>query len=291
MVLDEKRIVINTHPPKHLAIFHSRAENLGKPLDIAIVIGVEPALAIASQIRAPLGVDEAALAGGIRGQPVEFVRCLTVDVEVPSTSEIVIEGKPLPNARENEGPLAEYTGYYGPGTLSPVMEVTAITMRENPIYQTMLTGKPITENHLIKQIPLEASLYDHLRKITPNVKAVHFTPGGGCQNHAVIAIKQTYPGEAKTVIYAAFSSNTYLKHVVVVDDDIDIFNPVEVEWAIAFRFQSTKDLYVFPEVVGGVLDPSAPEVEEGVITAGMGIDATKPFGKPFAETAEIPKED
>jgi len=289
MVLDEKRLTIYTEPPKHLGMFHVRAEKRGEPLDLAIAIGVDPVFPVASQIRARLGVDETTLAGGLRGQPVELTKCLTVDAEAPSTSEIVIEGRLMPNIREREGPLAEYTGYYGPPTESPVMEVTAITMREKPLYHTALTGKPPTENHLMKQIPLEASLRSHLKNVCPNVKAVHFTSGGGCQNHAIISIKQTYAGEAKTVILAAFSSNTYVKHVVVVDDDIDVFNLTEVEWAIAFRFQANKDLYVFPEVVGGVLDPSAPQEKNGVITSGLGIDATRPYGQPYPEAVEFPE--
>ena len=134
----------------------TEAESIGKGLPIAIAIGTDPVLALATQWMAPYGTDELALAGALRGEPVEVVKAETVDLEVPATAEIIIEGTVLPNVREEEGPFGEVSGYYTPANPKPIIEVSAITHRRNPIYQAALTGMPTTENHILKQLPLEA---------------------------------------------------------------------------------------------------------------------------------------
>ena len=141
-------VLANIH--QHLGLQIHKAEQRGEPLEVAIAQGVDPVIMLATQVKAAYGVDELTLAGGLRGKPVEVVRCRTVDLEVPATSEIVIEGRFLPHVREDEGPLGEFSGYYGPAGKRPVMDVTAVTHRRDPIFHAGLTGPPMTENHFLK---------------------------------------------------------------------------------------------------------------------------------------------
>src|SRR5262249_45080467 len=157
--------------------------------------------------------------------------------EVPATSEIVIEGYFEPGVRREEGPFGEFTGYVGPGGMEPVFKCTAITTRHRPIFQAGLTGIPVTENHVMKQMPMEAQLLAALQRAYPDVTAVHFAPEGGAEFLAVVKLDQRYENEAKNVILSAMGSVAHPKWVVVVDDDIDIFDPVRVWWAVMTRAQ------------------------------------------------------
>lgn len=263
------------------------AESIGKGLPIAIAIGTDPVLPLATQWMAPYGTDELALAGAIRGAPVEVVKGETVDLEVPATAEIVIEGNVLPNVREEEGPFGEVSGYYTPSNPKPVIEVSAITHRKNPIYQAALTGMPTTENHILKQLPLEATYYWQLKKEFPGVTAVHFPAAGTVGMTCVIAMKQAYECEARNVI-AAMIGTRRNKITVVVDDDIDITDMEKVWWAIATRTQADEDVIVFPRVVATAMDPSVRKLRVG---SSLGIDATVPFGERFPEIVKVPGAD
>jgi 4-hydroxy-3-polyprenylbenzoate decarboxylase/2,5-furandicarboxylate decarboxylase 1 len=209
----------------------TEAEALGQGLPVAIAIGTDPVLPLATQWMAPYGTDELALAGALRGAPVEVVKAETVDLEVPATAEIVIEGTILPNVREDEGPFGEVSGYYTPSHVKPVIEVSAVTHRKNPIYQAALTGMPTTENHILKQLPLEATVYWTLKKEFPGVTAVHFPAAGTVGMMCVIAMRQAYECEARNVIATMIGSRRN-KFTVVVDDDVDIFDMDKVLWAI-----------------------------------------------------------
>jgi UbiD family decarboxylase len=265
----------------------TEAEALGKGLPVAIAIGTDPVLPLATQWMAPYGTDELALAGALRGAPVEVVKAETVDLEVPATAEIVIEGTILPNVREDEGPFGEVSGYYTPSHVKPVIEVSAVTHRKNPIYQAALTGMPTTENHILKQLPLEATVYWTLKKEFPGVTAVHFPAAGTVGMMCVIAMRQAYECEARNVIATMIGSRRN-KFTVVVDDDVDIFDMDQVLWAIATRSQADEDVIVFPRVVASTMDPSVRKLRVG---SSLGIDATKPFGQPFPEIVKIPGAD
>jgi UbiD family decarboxylase len=271
-------------PSSHLWQYLESAERLQQPLEVAIAIGVDPFTMISSQLRTALHNYELGIAGRLMGDPVDVVKCKTVDLEVPAKSEIIIEGEIPPNISELEGPVGEYTGHYCDPVKGPIVNVKAITHRSDAIYQAVLTGMPVTENHIIKQIPLEVYLYNYLKAVSPNVKALHLTPGGGCHNHAIISLKQTYPGEAKQVLLASLASKIGLKQVIAVDDDIDVYNPTQVEWAMAFRFQADEDLIVVKGKAGQKLDPSTRSGSG--ITAAMGLDATIPYGVQFNERIE-----
>ncbi len=272
--------------PRHLSHFHRTAEENGKPLDVAIAIGLDPILLLASQAIAPLGFDEYTLASALYDQPLELVKGETVDLAVPAHAEIVLEGRLLPKVRELEGPFGEYPKYYGPQSPKPVIELTAITARKNPIYHTIV---PATMEHmLLGAIPREGGMLQVIRGAVPNALAVHLTPGGTCRYHAVIAIDKQNEGEAKNAMFAAFASSQEVKRVVVVDKDVDIFDPIDVEWAIATRFQAGRDLVVVERALGNKLDPSS---DEG-ISDKLGIDATVPLdADPFRfERIRIPGE-
>ncbi|MCL6593166.1 MAG: UbiD family decarboxylase, partial [Alicyclobacillus sp.] len=262
--------------PRHTQHLWRQAEAAGRPLECAIVIGVDPATLLASQANVPLGVDELAVAGALRGEPLRVVRGVTVDVDVPADAEVVLEGHILPKVREPEGPFGEFPKYYGPRSEKEVIELTAVTSRAQPYFHTILPAG--WEHLLLGAIPREASLLAAVRQTVPTVTAVHLTPGGTCRFHAAIAMRKQHEGQAKNAILAAFANNFDLKHVVVVDDDVDIFQAEEVEWALATRFQAHRGLVVVERAQGSRLDPSA---EDGV-SSKLGFDCTVPLGSdPF----------
>jgi 2,5-furandicarboxylate decarboxylase 1 len=190
---------------------------------------------------------------------------------VPAHAEIVIEGRILPKIREPEGPFGEFPQYYGPRADREVIQVDAITHRTNPIFHTIVGGG--VEHLLLGAIPREATLLDHLQRSFPSVRDVRLTRGGTCRYHLAVKIEKTSAGEAKNIIMGAFGGHYDLKQVVVVDMDVDIDDPNEIEWAIATRFQADRDLVVVSGAQGSKLDPSSADG----VSAKMGIDATKPL--------------
>ena len=260
--------------PRHTYTFHRMAEEAGQPLDAAIVIGVDPLTLLASQAIVPIDHDELEIAGALQGRPLPVVKCVTSEIRVPAEAEIVIEGRFLPGVREPEGPFGEFPQTYGSRSDREVMEVLAVTHRKDAIFHTMGGGG--LEHLLLGAIPKEATLLTHLRRNFPNVLDVHLSPGGTMRFHLFVKIRKTQEGQGKNIIMGAFAGSFDLKHVVVVDDDIDIHNPAEVELAIATRFQADHGLLVVPESQGSKLDPSN---RDGV-GAKMGIDATKPLAAP-----------
>jgi 2,5-furandicarboxylate decarboxylase 1 len=257
--------------PRHTYTFHRMAEEAGQPLDAAIVVGVDPLTLLASQAIVPIDHDELEIAGALQGRPLSVVKCLNSDIRVPAEAEIVIEGRFLPGVREPEGPFGEFPQTYGSRSNREVMEVIAVTHRKDAMFHTMSGGG--LEHLLLGAIPKEATLLTHLRRNFPNVLDVHLSPGGTMRFHLYVKIKKTQEGQGKNIIMGAFAGSFDLKHVVVVDEDIDIHNPADVELAIATRFQADRDLLVVPESQGSKLDPSN---RDGV-GAKMGLDATKPL--------------
>ncbi|MCM3568460.1 UbiD family decarboxylase [Neobacillus mesonae] len=267
--------------PRHLYSFYKAAEEKGEPLEIAIVIGVDPVSILASQAIAPLGQDEMEIAGSLKGEPEPVVKCKTINVNVPAYAEIVLEGRILPHVREPEGPFGEFPKYYGPKSNKEVIEITAITHRNNPIFQTILASS--YEHLLLGGIPREASLLRALRNTVPTVKDVHLSLGGTCRYHLIVQMKKRNEGEAKNVILAAFAGHYDVKHVIVVDEDVDIYNLEEVEWALATRFQAEKDLVVINGSLGSKLDPST---NKGV-GSKVGFDCTVPLNSEPMEYEKI----
>jgi 2,5-furandicarboxylate decarboxylase 1 len=276
LLIDRNHLSVYAPPGRHTRAIIERNLDDGRPTEIATAIGTEPVLQIATQARVPLGTDEYAIAGGLRGAPLELVRACTLDLEVPAHAEIVIEGRTLPGEYCADGPFGEYPGTYSAVKQAPVVEVTAITMRRGAIYQNALTGMPMTENHWMMQPAATAMVYREAYKISPEVKAVHVTPGGATRHHVIVSIKKRHDAEARNLILALLAAPLGAKHVVVVDEDIDVFNALQVEWAINTRVQPDRDVLIIPNLHSPTLDPSAPAERT---TAKMGIDATAPLGK------------
>jgi 2,5-furandicarboxylate decarboxylase 1 len=288
MQVDRNHMAVMSHVFQGLGTQMARAEELGQPLEVAIANGVAPTLLYASQAKVPHGVDELGIAGGILGEPVEMVKCATIDVMVPADSEIVIEGRILPGQRVTEGPFGEFTGFYGPAEQNQLFEVTAITMRKDPIFLAGLTGIPTTDNHVLKVFAYESNLLENLRRACPEVTEVCFPDWAGVQYAAVVGLKQRYKGQARHLIMTALGDPSRLKYVIVVDDDIDVFDTEAVNWAMITRGQPAEDLIIIPRVAGGPLDPSAPEKE---VISVWGMDATRSMDKDFPEVVSVPGAD
>ena len=273
--------------PRDLHRFYDAAEEAGEPLSVAIAIGVDPLTLLASQAILPIDRDELEVAGALQGAPLPVVKCKTNDVRVPAEAEIVIEGRLLPEVREEEGPFGEFPQYYGPAGKRQVIEIDAITRREDALFHTIVPAA--MEHLLLGGIPREASLIAHLQRTFPSVKDVHLSRGGVCRYHLVVKIAKRWDGEPKNIMMGAFAGHADIKQVIVVDEDVDILDPVSVEWAVATRFQAADDLMVVAGAQGSRLDPSATD---GRVDK-MGLDATKPLdADPFTFTVvHVPGED
>ncbi len=282
------------HGPKELGVFSApnhrfgkniaHATQMGKQLHGAIVIGVDPLTMYSCQVQSSDATNDWFVAGGLRGSPVELVKAVSNDMKVPVHAEIVIEFTVDTNDQKIEGPLGEYTGYYTAASLKPVAKITAITHRKGAIFQGLLTGKPITENHVLKQIPFETSILRQLQAQFPTISDISINSSGGVQVYVVIAMKPRYEGEARHAILAAMASNLHPKWVITVDPDIDIRNSAEVEWAQSFRVKPSEDVFVVDRTATAPLDPYT----DGAFSSSVGIDATKPFGVEFPEVSEVP---
>ncbi|MEE8471728.1 MAG: UbiD family decarboxylase, partial [Dehalococcoidia bacterium] len=249
MVLDRGRTSILAQGYQHLGQMIQAAEKKGQGLGIATVLGADPSLVLASQIKAPKGVDEAAIAGAFRGSPLEMVKCETIDVDVPANAEIVIEGVTVPGERVMDGPFGEFPGNYITlmGTTQSetwVIKVTAITMRKDAIFQAMLTGKPTTENHTLKKWSTAAAAFQEASRVS-EVKSVNLTRGGAGY-HFVVSIYKKAEQEPRSLIYTMLSARLGGKLVTVVDDDVDVYDPEAVEWALATRMWAHRDIYIVP---------------------------------------------
>ncbi|MDN4073936.1 UbiD family decarboxylase [Fictibacillus terranigra] len=248
-------------------------EERDEPLEVAVMFGVVPAVVLSSQISTHLyHADKLDVAGALIGKPFEVVRCKTVDLEVLAEAEIVMEGRIIPHEREMEGPFGELAGFYGARAPQPVIEFSAVTYRNHAICQTIFPSS--YEERLPMALVREATLLSTVRQTVPNVKRVHITMGGVARFHAVIQIEKRSDGDGKQAALAAFASDKDLKHVIVVDEDVDIFDPEDVEWAMAVRVQADQDIFIVPGAKGSPLESS--HNVRGV-TAKMGIDATVPL--------------
>jgi UbiD family decarboxylase len=273
------RMGVSLHSRRRMFEYQRRAEARGEPLPCAVVLGLHPLVSMGSLAYPPPDVGKFAVVGGLLGEPLQISPCATIDLQVPTTAEIVIEGEILPGVREREGPFGEFTGYFSQRSTEHVFVARAIAMRERPWFQSIGSGRAgdhITTLGLVR----EAEILNALSRAIPNVTAVHVPLSGTSSFSAYVAIKQGRPGEAKHVIPIVLGVDHYLKFVIVVDDDIDVFDESDVLWAVATRMQADRDLVVISGSLGALLDPSA---DERGVTAKLGIDATRPFGRPFAE--------
>ncbi|HEY1541987.1 MAG TPA: UbiD family decarboxylase [Xanthobacteraceae bacterium] len=277
-IVKEKNLTgIDIVTPNNMRMFAQRAFERKEPLPISISIGTHPIEITGSGYRAPLGVDEMAIAGGLRGSPVELAPCKTIDMPYIADAEIVLEGEILPVGWTwPEGRFGEFTRLMGGLHWNPLVRIKAISMRKDAIYYNLHMP---WENTWLAAPTRYAAIRQALKTAGVQVKDINVTLGGCAFWHAVISIKKQ-PGEAKNALLAALSVMD-LKHVVVVDDDIDIFDPTDVEWAIATRVQGDRDVMIVGNARAKPLDPSLPQ-GFGVVPTGakVGIDATIPEGIP-----------
>ncbi len=280
LLLDDSTFTLRIVERRLLDQYVQRAKERGKPLDVAVAIGVHPAVLFASAYSVPRGYDEFRLASALRGEPLELVKCES-GVEVPASSEIIIEGQILPEKLVDEGPFADITDTYDIVRKQPVLEVSRVTVRESPIYHALLPSGG--EHRMLMGMPREPEIYSSVSKVA-KAKNACLTEGGCNWLNGAVSIEKTSEEDGKKAINAAFEGHPSMKHVVVVDDDIDIFDPREVEYAIATRFQADRDAVIINDVKGSSLDPSAGE---NAITTKVGIDATKPIGDKKFERAEL----
>jgi 2,5-furandicarboxylate decarboxylase 1 len=272
--------------PRHNWQIHRKHEERGQPTPVAIVISHHPAFYLGALNVSPFGVDDYARVGAIMGAPLRLTSSETLgaDFLVPADAEMVIEGHILANVKEIEGPFGEFTGYYGPQRLRNVIDVSAITHRRDAIFQHIFTGH--RDTWVLGGIPKEGSLFNLIRGIVPTTKAVYFPISGGCRFNCYISIDKKVDGETKQAALAALGGCDFVKHVVVVDADINIYNEEEVMWAIATRVQADQDIDIIKNVKGNTLDPSQTD---NIMTAKMIIDATRPVQRPFEARVEVPK--
>mgnify|MGYP000672272181 CR=1 FL=1 len=282
MIRDRDTTAIHLTLGKHLWEFHRVAEAAGRPLPVAFAIGVHPAIALGALAIGSIDEDERGIMGALLGEPLELVRCETSDVLVPAHAELVIEGEILPHARVPEGPFGEFTGYSLGERLREVVRITAITHRRDALFQDITVAH--LDHLLLSTIPIEANLYRAVRAMVPTVRAVRVPAPFTCY----VAIEQRIPGQAKNAILAALGADLYMKRVVVVDHDVDVFDDRQVNWAIATRCQPDRDLLVVTHARGSDLDPST--AEDG-LTAKWGVDATaKPALAAFTPRHRVPPE-
>jgi len=278
------RMGVSLHSRRRMFEYQRRAEARGRALPCAVVLGLHPLVSMGSLAYPPADVGKFEVVGGLLGEPLQVAPCAAIDLNVPAASEIVIEGEILPGVREPEGPFGEFTGYFSRRSTEHVFVAKAVAMRERPWFQSIGSGRAgdhITTLGLIR----EAEIANALGRVIPNVRGVHVPLSGTSSFTAYVSIAQGRPGEAKHVIPIVLGVDHYLKLVIVVDDDIDVFDESEVLWAVATRMQADRDLVVIAGSLGAMLDPSA---DERGVTAKLGIDATRPFGEPFGEKLAMP---
>ncbi len=287
-----RQLGLFTNPAFHGDHIRRKYEERGEPMEVAIVLGHHPALLMAAASRPPGIGRELEITGSLLGEPLEMTRGTTVDLPVPARAEIVIEGYVPPNARQYEGPFGEWPRYYTGHGDRPYVVVTAITMRRDAICQDVFAAHP--EHNIVGALPRMGSVYQRVKEAVPNLKAVNLPMSGGCVATCYISIKKRVDGEPKMAAFAALATHASIKHVYVVDEDIDVFNEPEVMWAMATRFEADRDLAIIPNALGAWLIPTAYDLEGhrgGVMNTKVIFDATMPAPpSDFPTRAVVPEE-
>ncbi len=256
----------NTNEWRDVGTFWKSRENPDDPFPVALAIGLDPAIMIAAGVKTP--VDELLIAGAIRGSGIEVCRGTTVDIDIPAAAEIVIEGHILPANRAPEGPLAEFHGYHGEPWNSPTVEVTCVSWRDDPIYQTIIPGW-YEHIYIGNVLPREPLLRRFIRHLDPDAD-IHIPPyGNGFL--AVIQIERDNPGTAKNLAMAAMAAHINIRNVIVVDRDIDMYEASEVQWALTNRVHWDDDIFTVSGSQGHEMDPTA---DQRGVSSKVGIDAT-----------------
>jgi UbiD family decarboxylase len=271
-VLGEDRLTARI-VPRHLYTYHQQAESTGEPLEIAIAIGMDPATLLATTTSVSIATDELEVANNFQNGEMGLINCETVDLEVPEC-EILLEGKILPYERAEEGPFVDLTDTYDVVRQEPVIQLDLMHYREDALYHAIMPAG--NEHKLLQGLPQEPRIFQAAQNTVPTVKNVVLTEGGCCWLHAAVSIQKQTQGDGKNVIMAALAAHPSLKHCVVVDEDVNIFDPEDLEYAMATRVKGDEDIIIVPLARGSSLDPCA--APDGTTTK-VGVDATKPLDK------------
>ncbi len=285
MVTGKNRLGVSLHSRRRMYEFHKRAEEKGESLPAAITLGIHPLHYMGSMVFAyPPHVRKFEIIGGLFGEPYCLAKTGVQDLEVPAGAEIVIEGEILANVHEPEGPFSEFTGYASYRSTQNVFVAHRIRMRKDAMYHSVASG--MSQDHiLVSCVTREGEILNTLRRNLPNVIAVH-VPHRTCGAFlAIIKMKKSSQGEPQQAIMAALGTEFYTKYIIVVDEDVDIFDMNDVMWAVVTRVKAEKDIVFIPGAKGAILDPTS-DPETFTVTK-MGIDATRPLGKDFAERLTI----
>ena len=288
MLRGKNRLGVSLHSRRRMYEFHRRAAERGQNLPAAITLGIHPLHYMGAMVYAyPPHVRKFEIIGGLFGEPYRLAKTGIQDLEVPAGAEIVIEGEILADVNEPEGPFSEFTGYASYRSTQNVFVVHRIRMRRDAMFHSIVSG--MSQDHiLVSCVTREGEILNTLRRNQANVIAVH-VPHRTCGAFmAIVKMKKTAQGEPQQAIMAALGTEFYTKYVIVVDEDVDIFDMSDVMWAIATRVRAEKDIVMIPGCKGAILDPTS-DPETFTVTK-MGIDATRPVGKDFAERLVISDE-
>jgi len=288
MLKGKNRLGVSLHSRRRMYECHRRAEEQGKSLPAAITIGTHPLHYMGSMVYAyPPNVRKFEIIGGLFGEPYRLARCGVDDLEVPAGAEIIVEGEILAGVREPEGPFGEFTGYASYRSTQNVFVAKRIRMRSDAMYHAVTSG--MSKDHiLVSCITREGEILNALKRNLPNVRAVH-VPHTTCGAFmAFVSMKKTADGEPQMAVMATLGTELYTKYVIVVDDDVDVFDLNDVMWAVATRVRAEKDIFFIPGAKAAILDPTSDP--ENFTVTKMGIDATRPAGRDFAERLVISEE-
>ncbi|MEO9309211.1 MAG: menaquinone biosynthesis decarboxylase [Nitrososphaera sp.] len=272
-VLDGKHALMHWQKHKRGAHHNDISKEKGEKIEVAIIIGADPATVFSAVAPVPEGLDKYLFAGITRQKGIKMVKCKTVDLEVPANAEIVLEGYVDPSDIRDEGPFGDHTGYYTPKEPYPTFTLTGMMRRKKPIYLTTIVGKPILEDAYIGKV-IERSFLPLIRMFQPEVVDFAMPPAGWFQGMAIISIKKRYPGQAKKVMMGLWGLGqlALTKIFVVVDDDINVHDINDVIWAITTRADPARDTMIIDNAPTDTLDPASPLVNLG---SKLGIDATQ----------------
>lgn len=291
-VIDSKKAIMHWQIHKRGALHYEMNKENSQKTEVAIVIGADPATVFSAVAPVPEGLDKFLFAGITRKKGIDLVKCRTIDVEVPATAEIVLEGYVDPSELNVEGPFGDHTGYYTPPEPFPTFTLTGIMMRKNPIYLTTVVGKPILEDAYIGKV-IERSFLPLVRLFQPEVVDFSMPPAGWFQGLAIVSIKKRYPGQAKKVMMGLWGMGqlSLTKILIVVDQDVNVHDMNDVIWAVTTRADPKRDTMLIDNAPTDTLDPASPLLNLG---SKMGIDATKKmkeegYERPIQEEA-LPNE-
>lgn len=292
-IFDSKRFgcYLVSIPIRHAKMHWDKWKAMGKPMPVCVVLGMDPYLHLTSVSAVPKGVDEYDIAGGLKGSPTEVVKAELSDLLVPAQAEIVIEGiMPIDKLWPEEAPFGEFPGYMGQITKNThYIEIQKVTHRKNPIFHGTYEGRPPSESTTVRSMGRSAALFEHLRRAgLIGIQDVSVTPAGCAGFHANVSIKKSYHGHVRDVMFHVWGHpNLFCKHVTIVDEDIDPWNPFMVEWAIATRVQACRDVITLSGAKSIDVDPSQVGSRRGESDL-LGIDATKPLEEYARDGSEYP---